>query len=323
MHCELVVPGLFGAGRGTKLSTRFAALELLLARGRSRSAPAQRLEGWLEEVFHLKPPFPAGALTLLGCGADPGGDSWARADPVHLRVMRDHLTVVPSDAFDLSRDEAEALCRALNLHFSDMNFMACEPRRWCARLAQEVSIETESPLEISGREVDLPREAARLLNEAQMVLHEHPVNEAREARGEPAVNSIWLWGAGRAPRGAECPWQSVAANDPAALGAARLAGARHRALPRSAPDWLERLPEDGRHLAVLDALRAPIALGQQVPLEELERQWFEPLLAALRSGRIGMVTLHVPDGAEGFSCETIRGDLRRFWRLPKAIEHYA
>jgi hypothetical protein len=324
MHCELVVPGLFGVGVGT----RFAALELLLARGRSRSAPALRLEGWLQQAFHLgDAPFAAGALTLLGCGAAPGDAFWARADPVHLRVMRDHLTVVPSAALDLSRAEADALCLALNQHFSGMSFMACEPRRWSVRLAQDISIgETENPLEISSREVDLPRDAARLLNEVQMVLHEHPVNEAREARGEPAVNSIWLWGAGRAPREAECPWQSVAADDPAALGAARLAGARHRALPRSAQDWLERLPEDGRYLAVLDALRAPLALAKeslQAEVEMLERNWFAPLLAALRAGRIGMVTLHVPDGAEGLSSETIRGDLRRFWRLAKSIEHYA
>jgi len=329
MHCELVIPGLFGAGPGAKVGTRFAALELLLARGRSRSAPAHRLEGWLQEAFDLgEAPFPAGALTLLGCGGDPGEASWARADPVHLRVMRDHLIVVPSEAFEVSREEAEALCRALNRHFSSMNFMTCEPRRWCARLSEDSPIDARSPLEVSGQELGLSHATSwhALLNEAQMALHEHPVNEAREARGEPAVNSIWLWGAGRVPRNARCPWQSVAADDPAALGAAQLAGARHRALARSARDWLERLPEDGRHLAVLDALRAPLVLAKdtiQAQMEVLERDWFAPLLAALRSGRVGMVTVRVPDGAEGFSCETIRGDLRRFWRLAKAIEHYA
>jgi hypothetical protein len=325
MHCELVVPGLFGAAVGS----RFAALELLLARGRSRSAPARRLEGWLQEAFDLgEAPFPAGALTLLGCGGDPGDACWARADPVHLRVMRDHLIVVPSEAFEVSPEEAAALCRALNSHFSNMNFMACEPRRWCARLSEDSAIDALSPLEVSGQELNLSHATSwhALLNEAQMALHEHPVNEAREARGEPAVNSIWLWGAGRVPRNARCPWQSVAADDPAALGAAQLAGARHRALARSARDWLERLPEDGRHLAVLDALRAPLVLAKdtiQAQMEVLERDWFAPLLAALRSGRVGMVTVRVPDGAEGFSCETIRGDLRRFWRLAKAIEHYA
>ena len=101
----------------------------------------------------------------------------------------------------------------------------------------------------------------------------------------------------------------------AVRGAARLAGARHRPLPGTATEWFDRLPENGRHLALLDA--------SQVALAELERRWFAPLLGALRAGRIGMVTLHVPDGAEEVSFETIRGDLRRFWRRAKPIEHYA
>jgi hypothetical protein len=77
---------------------------------------------------------------------------------------------------------------------------------------------------------------------------------------------------------------------------------------------------------VLDALRAPLALAAdtvQKEMEALERDWFAPLLAALRSGRIGMMTLHVPDAAEALSFETIRGDLRRFWRRPRPIKNYA
>jgi len=323
MHCELVVPGLFGGAMRKNEAMRFAALELLLARGRSRAKTSQRLEGWLHEAFDLgEAPFPAGQLTLLGQGGDPAETRWARADPVHLRVMRDRLVVVPAEAFDLAAEEATALCDALNKHFARMDFTVAQPRRWCARITEMV--ENHPALEAAGKEPNLPRQAAPLLTEVQMVLHAHPVNEAREARGEPAVNSVWLWGAGRAAR-AGSPWQSVAADDPAAIGAARLAGARHRALPRSAREWLERLPEEGKHLAVLDALRAPLALGRDVQTEKvvLEREWFAPLLAALRAGRVGMVTLHIPDGAEGLSFETIRADLRRFWRMPKSIEHYA
>jgi hypothetical protein len=33
-----------------------------------------------------------------------------------------------------------------------------------------------------------------------------------------------------------------------------------------------------------------------------------------------MLSLHVPDA--GFSVETARGDLRRFWRRPKALVLY-
>ena len=311
MHCELLVPRLFGTGA----TPRCAALELLLARGRRRAAPAQSVEEWLNRAFDLGDgPFPAGALTLLAQGGDPGDASWARADPVHLRVMRDHLIVVPAAAFDLPAPEAGALCDALNAHFADADFRLHDARRWCAKLAE--AVDAGNPLDAAGRQVELPARAATLINEAQMVLHAHAVNEAREARGEPTVNSIWLWGPGRARR-ALCAWQSVASDDPAVMGAARLAGVRYRSLPRSAGDWLERLPEDGRHLALLDTLRTRPAL------EQLEHDWFAPLLAALRAGRIGMVTLHVPDGAEALSFETIRADLRRFWRTAKPIEHYA
>ena len=57
-----------------------------------------------------------------------------------------------------------------------------------------------------------------------MLLHAHPVNEAREARGELPINSLRLWGAGRARAARNSRWQSVAADDPAVRGAARLAG---------------------------------------------------------------------------------------------------
>src|SRR5262249_54422228 len=145
-------------------------------------------------------PLPAGALTLLGAGESADDAGWVRADPVHLRLMRDRLVVVPGAAFPLSREEADALCAALTQHFSGAVFRALDAQRWCARMEREVSVAAAPALEFAGREVELARGGNALLTEVQMLLHAHPVNEAREARGEPAVNSVWLWGAGRAPR---------------------------------------------------------------------------------------------------------------------------
>ena len=332
MHCELIVPGLFAEST----RTRVPGLELLLARGRKSSAESQPLEAWLQDAFGLgDQPVAAGALTLLSGNGDPGEACWARADPVHLRLMRDRLIVVPSAAFALSREEAAALVEALNKHFGSMlALQVLEPDRWCARLENDLAFVAAPAIEVAGRDVDLTlriggeagRRWAQLLNEVQMLLHAHPVNQAREARGEAVVNSLWLWGVGRAPRVPPARWQSVAAAEPVALGLARLAGVRYRPLPSSAEDWLERAPEEGRHLIVLDALRAPLALGQTAEyrecIEALEKHWFAPLLGALRKGRIGMVSVHVPDSA-GASFETARGDLRRFWRRPSALEKYA
>src|SRR5439155_20021684 len=135
----------------------------------------------------------------------------------------------------------------------------------------------------------------QLLNESQMVLHSHAVNEAREARGEPAVNSVWFWGGGRAPRVATKHWHSVSADEPLALGLARAAAMRYRTLPGSATAWLDRAPEDGRHLIVLDALRAPLALSVTGEYQQasalLERDWVASVLSVLRDVRVGWLSL--------------------------------
>jgi hypothetical protein len=319
MHCELVVPGLFTAAQGVRLP----AAELLLARGRRTDDEVRPLERWLTESFADEDEaLPAGALTLLAHGGNPGSGLWARADPVHLRLMRDRVTLIPAEAFALSRQEADALCETLNAHFAGrLEFRAVEPARWCICFQQSIEIENRSPLELAGQDVRPGRAADALANEMQMVLHEHPVNEAREGRGEPAVNGLWLWGAGSAPAGVQAPWHSISSDEPIALGFARAAGIRGRNLPADAEALLDRAAEEGRHLIVLDHLRAPTALGDAEAcrgrIEALEEKWFAPLLAALRSGRAGMLTLHVPDA--GRSVEAIRGDLRRFWRRPRPL----
>jgi hypothetical protein len=330
MHCELLVPGLFAGEAPGQLP----AVELLLARGRAASSEHCTTHGWLYEAFALDDgAHPAGALTLLGAGGEPGEPCWTRADPVHMRVMRDRLILVPGHALGVRGDEAAKLCEALNAHFGgQLAVQPVEPLRWCASLAEDAGFEADCPLDAAGRDVDLALPAERgaphrLLNEAQMLLHGHAVNEAREARGEPAINSLWLWGAGRKPRAAQSRFQSVSADEPLALGLARLAGARPRRLPASAAAWLAQSPEDGRHLVVLDGLRAPLALGEAADcrdvLARFERDWFATLLTALREGRIGMLTIHVPDGPQCMAYETIRGDLRRFWRRPRPLGEYA
>ena len=234
MHCELLVPALFPTrepAREALGAQRLPALELLLARGRATQAQKQAPERWLLEAFGgddsgEDAPLAAGALSVLAEGGEPGEDLWLRADPVHLRLGREAPALIPSDAFEVSREEAEALCEALNVHFAgEPTFYPLAPGRWCARLTEEVLAAAESPLELAGQAIDqrLSAEpAARrwhaLLTEIQMVLHPHPVNVERERRGAPALNSLWLWGAGHAPREAAGPWRSVSADEPLAPG---------------------------------------------------------------------------------------------------------
>lgn len=326
MHLELAVPGLLGANAADRLPS----LELLLARARQSKAELRDLESWFSFVFSLENKnLPAGALSALGAGLDPGDSYWLRADPVHLRADRDRLLLFPSHAFPLSGEEADLLRDALDRHFSDRFVLkAPRPDAWVLQTEIEADLQAKPPLELTGANVDAHLPDKRwhaLLNEIQMALYEHPVNTEREERGDPVVNSLWLWGGGRLPAAARGPWQSVSAEDPVALGLARLANMRSETLAGGAADWLARAPTEGRHLVVLDALRGPRALGDEAArtrgLRLLEERWFAPLLAALKAERIGMVTIHVPDA--GLAFETIRGDLRRFWRRPRPLSEYS
>jgi hypothetical protein len=340
MHVELAVPALFPSVEALQDAfdrLRPPTLELIVARGRIVRQPREVFEGWLAQAFGLDAAeLPAGALTAFaddGDGANAGA-TWMRADPVHLHLARDHARLVPSAAFTLAPEEAAALCATLNEHFAQA--LTLTPSRalagcWTARLSGLVLPAASPPLEAAGSEVD-PRAqgdspAAKrghaLLNELQMLLHAHPVNAAREARGEPAVNSVWFWGTGALPARVQAPWRTVSAQDPAAQGLARLSSAQVRPLPASADAWLEGTSADGRHLIVLDSLRLPHALHDTedflAGVQALEVRWFAPLLEALRTQRIGMLTLHAPDATEALSIETVRADLRRFWRRPRAL----
>jgi hypothetical protein len=73
-----------------------------------------------------------------------------------------------------------------------------------------------------------------LLTEIQMAWHTHPVNEARESRGEPTVNSVWLHGGGTWSPLPDIGYTAVFADAPEWRGAAQAAGvpaASHGAAP--------------------------------------------------------------------------------------------
>ena len=332
MHLELVIPALLPA----QDLPPAPALELLLARGRRTTVQDDSLETWLCRAFGLHESaagnlsVPAGALTAHAHGLDPGTDLWLRADPVHLHAARDRLLLMPNQAFTVTAEEAEGLTAALTpLLAGKFALHAVRPDQWCLRLEGQGPEEAsaKSPVDLAGMNIDPhlpPKQWHLLLTELQMALYEHPANTAREQRGDPAINSVWLWGAGKLPAAASGPWQSVSADDPVAIGLARLAAMRGRTPGSGATDWLGRAPEEGRHLVVLDGLRGVHALGDAealaARLQDLESRWFAPLLGALKSGRIGMLTIHVPDAAANF--ETARGDLRRFWRRPRPLATY-
>jgi hypothetical protein len=318
MHCSLFIPDFFSAGNPAP-ANRLACAETLIAKGRCKRKPPTAPETWLLERFGVSPQRGSAVApyTLLADGGVPDEHFWMRADPVHLSVGLDGLGF-DGAALELARAEADALAGALNRHFVDAPaFHALQPERWYIRLPAAPDVDTTPPRAAKGSAIGdkLPSGAdathfRALMNEVQMVLHEHPVNAEREARGAPSVNSVWFWGGGvlEAPRARAC--SVVLANDPLARGLAQAARIPDRPLPRDGRAMLAALPAEGVALAVLDS----------PPDLRLERDWFEPLLAALREGRIDMLSLNLAGNTSLLEVETVRSDLRHFWRARKPLQ---
>src|SRR5258705_598094 len=229
----LYIPDFFSA-EGVPPAEGLAAAETLIARGRRRRIASVSPEAWLFGRFGVERQrdWPVAPYTLLADGGAPERHFWMRADPVHLRVGRDSLVLADGAAFQVSRAESEALVETLNRHFGQtMLFYPMRPARWYVRLEKAPDMQTTPAAAARGLAIDetLPSgsDAMRfhaLMNEAQMLLHEHPFNAEREAGSEPALNTVWFWGGGVMAAAKDRPFSTVVGDDPLARGLALAAG---------------------------------------------------------------------------------------------------
>jgi len=336
MNVHVAVPDLFWPDAARAHETRgdrLPALEALVARGRRTIGRSPGLEAWLLARWGLADAGPA-PYALLGDGGDPGEAWWLCAEPCHMRVNLDHLVPLDATHFDLARAEADALVESLNRHFdaAGLGFVPLRPERWYVRSAEPLDAAAPPLAAARGQRLDSPAGRGNapfnaLTNEIQMVLHGHAVNEAREDRGAPPINAVWLWGGGRLQRPPARAFARVRSAGPLAAGLAAASGGAVLPLPDDGVHWLQSAPDEGVELIVLEQLRAPASYGDAATwtqrLAALERDWFAPLRAALRAGRIGMVTLHAVGAGGALDVETTRQDLRFFWRRARPLAAYA
>lgn len=341
VELTLFLPGLLGPMPGlghlpAEEWPRVPTLRLLLTRARRHRLAAAGREALLFSLFPVHPPavgedLPLAAMTRIFDGSMPDDAWWIHADPVYMHADPDRMVLLAHGELGLTAEEADALSRTLAEHLAEDGWRleTGAPERWYLRPPEAPRLTTHTPDEALGGDVAeyLPRgqDAAhwrRLLNELQMLLHTHPVNAERQARGAPPVNSVWFWGGGRVPQVGSRRWTAVWSDSVLARALAMQSGSDHASLPEDPSAWLASLAP-GRHLAVLESLRAPLqerdAPGWFTALEALEEQWLVPIRDAVRRGSLGAVRL-VAD--TGFEYELTRTRLRHWWKRPRPLPSF-
>ncbi|UHQ18976.1 phosphoglycerate mutase [Lysobacter sp. KIS68-7] len=261
----------------------------------------------LERHFDMLPRgWPVAALTRAFDADDAPLSTWLRADPAYVRPDINGARLLASgDALQLDVVEAEAFIAALRPTFGDagMPIDAPRPARWYLRLPREAKIAPmTAPSEALGGDLfeHLPdgpegRRWRALLSEAQVLLHQHPMNAERMAAGKPPVNSLWFWGGGVLPDHVTTNHAIVHSNEITVRALAQVAGSHG-----------EDLPTRFAGTGLFD-------LREMRDLRQLCDLWLDPAFDAVRDGVLASVHVDCEDGTDW---TLLRPQRWRFWRKP-------
>jgi hypothetical protein len=174
-----------------------AALHLPHERLRAQSL------GWAPDA----PTLPWAALHHAQQGqASAAPQAWMT--PCHWQVGMDQVVMADPAHLRLSDDESHQLLQAMQPFLQEDGLQVTwhSALLWHAQGALLADLPTASLDRVIGQNVKdwMPQHPAarplqRLQSEMQMLLYNHPVNDARDARRQHTVNAFWLHGAGKLP----------------------------------------------------------------------------------------------------------------------------
>ncbi|WP_341675216.1 hypothetical protein [Niveibacterium sp. SC-1] len=306
MSLQLLVPGLLWPHRDAPPGLdhlQLPALSWLLGRARVQATPSSTPEHAFTTALGLGD---MGAAVLRRAG-EPGaaapqpGERWLCADPASLRFARDQMLLADASGLELGEPERLAMELALKEVLAPHGeFSLPHPQRGYLRLAAPSEAIFSALDDVAGRPVafflpegDKGLRWGRIINEAQIALHELPFNQSRKSAHRPEANTLWFWGEGVAPAAAINTDVSVFAEGLLAEGCARLGGHSPRGLDQFASH------ADERAVALSERLDRAALFGDaeawMAGLEALETAVFEPAMHALRKRRVSELEIIAPE----------------------------
>lgn len=226
---------------------------------------------------------PAGAnlgtgLAALHAGVKNPSETVWLAELSAISVGREGATIAHPASFEVSSDEADALFDAVSGLWADraISALPLNNRQWRIWLDPSASTRSLTPAAMAEMRLsdwwpqeDSLREWRRLLNEIQMVWHEHPVNIARAERGELPINSLWLFGGAKGWSPTQVVLQPV------------YEGLHTPYLQGDWAAWIAALPALSEYLSTLERDTSLTLTGQQraVVLTPARKRWWHFVLA--------------------------------------------
>ena len=270
---------------------------------------------------------PVAALERLAAGVDSEG-FWFRADPVNLQEDQNYLMMSYPSVLDLDAAEAKALSESINEHFAEDGWRleVIDQQRWYLRLDNNPDIQTTPVWRVVGRDVfnlmpvgNNSRQWHAWMMEIQMLMHNHAVNQARNAHGQAPVSGLWIWGGGDLPLLQKS--DILLRGDSLFIqGISRQSGCRIKALPANMSSICDDNGAQAEQLVVLEQARVALLTGDMhsgmKALHELEKEVFQPLLALLQSRKL--TALNIIDTPGRMVNVSARG-IRKWWRRNRVI----
>lgn len=258
--------------------------------------------------------WPVAAITRQCDAGDAAMETWLRADPAWVRPEMTGARLFGfGDRLGVSQQDVDALLPALQPVFADAGLAldAPTPSRWYLRLppgarlpafvdaddALGTDVFDHQPQGVTD-DASLGRYWRSLLNDAQVILHNHPRNAQRVAAGLPPINSLWFWGAGPYPAQVTTAHAAVYTDDVLLRSLANAAAVDVHPFPER---WQPSLPQ------------SLVDLRQARDIDALARDWLLPAIGALSRGTLETVIL---DGMDGSRFLLKRGQHWRVWRKP-------
>jgi hypothetical protein len=161
-------------------------------------------------IKKLQAMFGAPTKPAVKAWQESGGEAahafWLYATPVNMMLGRDSFFLAEPAPLPMTGDESLSILTSLNEHFSEDGYhFYCQNAVWFVGMDVDPVITTTPVEKVVNNDIEpyLPKGDgalawATLQNEIQMLLFNHPVNVAREAQGQPVMNSLWCYGEGAA-----------------------------------------------------------------------------------------------------------------------------